>query len=115
NPKGSKQWYLPDSRLWDYFKILNNKINDFTPVIINGNSIGPAKSDNNQIYTNVWKWNKNTYIIAVNPTDKLMAFALSELEAKSADVIGENRGLSIKVGTLHDTFEPLGVHVYQLK
>lgn len=115
NPKGRKQWYLPDSKLWDYFKILNQEIKEFAPVVMNGDSIGPAKSDSDQIHTNIWRWKGITYIAAVNPTDKLITCSISTPNARSAMVTGENREIAIHTGILRDEFLPLAVHIYSLR
>lgn len=113
NPKGRKQWYLPDSKLWDYFKVLNKEISEFTPVIINGDSLGSAKTDSPLIYTNIWKLNGTSYIVAVNPTGKPIECNISELKGKSAVEINEHRDVIIKADILHDSFKPLEVHVYR--
>ena len=39
-------WYIRNSDIWDYFKILNKEILDFSEILYKGKSLGSLKCDN---------------------------------------------------------------------
>lgn len=118
NPKGRNQWYLPDSDLWEYFTVLNSQIQAFSNVIFNGESVGNVKCSNESIQTNMWKYGRENYVIAVNPTDKPITCTIN-ITAKKAAIEeihnddGRNKIINCHNGGIAVSFEPLEVHVYK--
>lgn len=64
------KWCISGTDLWDQLKILNKEANEFFPVMVNGNSIGALKGNNDKVKSNVWEWNGKKYAILVNPENK---------------------------------------------
>ena len=60
-------WYIRNSDIWDYFKILNKEILDFSEILYKGKSLGSLKCDNELIFSNVWQVGDTKYAIIVNP------------------------------------------------
>jgi hypothetical protein len=114
NPKGRNHWFLPDSKLWDYFPKLNAEIQTLAPVLLEGDSRGSANCDSSIMHSNLWEYNGERYLIAVNPTNAPITCAMSGLKAEKAVVMFENRSLPVDDNKLHDSFKPFEAHVYKL-
>jgi len=114
NPKGRNQWFLPDSHLWDYFTQLNAEIEQVSPILLHGNSLGPAQCDTDAIHSNIWEYKKKQYLIAANHTDKPVSGVFTQLTGGTARVLFEARDIVLQRNTLQDTFKPLEVHIYEL-
>lgn len=113
NLNGRNQWHIADTPLWPYFKTLNAEINNLVPVITTGKSLGRLYWSDKSIHSVQWEYNGIRYIIAVNPTDKSITCSLGGLAGRKADVISENRTVSITDGEFSDTFRALEVHLYK--
>jgi len=61
------------------------------------------------------EWNGNLYIFAVNSTEKGLKAALIGLPpTEKAEVLFENRTVSVKDCQFEDDFDWLGVHIYKV-
>ena len=58
---------ITQTDLWDLFIDLNKDIDAFSKIIINGDNIGPLKSDNSKIQTCAWICDGKRYAIITNP------------------------------------------------
>jgi len=115
NGKGRNQWLLPDTPLWPYFTKLNAEINQLAPVILEGESKGPAACDADGIHSCVWTADGATYLLAVNPRTQEQKCHFTGLPEKPAEVLFEARRIVVQAGAFGDTFKPLEAHVYRLR
>ena len=108
-----QQWI--DSVLTPIIKELQN----YLPAITNNALDNELAVDNSAIQAKIYRDpdTLNLLLIAINHSDRQLetAIALEDIEAKSAEVVGENRSIDLSQKTLTDTFEPHAVHIYQLK
>ncbi len=113
NPKGRNQWFLPDSKLWDYFTILNKEVSDMAPVYLTGKSKGPISCSSKEIHTNQWTYKGKTYVMAVNPTNKTVRCEIGGFKDKKTEVLFESRKVEPTNNKLKETFKPLETHLYK--
>ncbi len=113
NPKGRDQWFLPDSHLWPYFTKLNAEISALTPVILEGERLGPVECDSDAVHTFAWEKDGQRTLIAVNALYEDAQATLKGLRGDEADVLGEDRKLPVRDGAVTDSFKPLAVHIYR--
>jgi hypothetical protein len=115
NPKGRKQWFLPDSPLWPYFTTLNAEIEHLAPLLLGGEARGPAACDAEVIHSHQWEAEGVTTLIAVNPRAEARTCRFSGLPGTVAEVSFEDRQLPLQGGAFSDSFAPLAVHVYRCR
>jgi|GEM_PF-1087198 len=114
NPRGRRQWFLPDSPLWACFTTLNAEINDLAPVVLRGDPRGEANRNAEGIHSQLWKAGDETLLIAVNPRSEPRMGRFQDLPGGTAEVRFEDRQVPIEGGVLQDAFAPLAAHVYRL-
>jgi hypothetical protein len=113
NPRGRKQWFLPDSPLWPYFTTLNAEIDQLAPTVLQGETRGPAAGDTATIHSQRWELDGVTTLIAVNPLAQEQSCRFTGLPGDAADVLFEGRQMPLQGGVGSDRFAPLAVHVYR--
>ncbi|MBN1350130.1 hypothetical protein JXJ21_12015 [candidate division KSB1 bacterium] len=105
--------------LWEAHKVLLNELNTLSPLWIApgfGKSI-KATGDEGLIRAKLKTSPVGTFLIAVNTSKEKTIEPTLHAELGSnmqVRVFGEDRTIPVKKGTLHDRFEPLDVHIYQL-
>ena len=68
------------------------------------------------IATMVKQYDNITYVFAVamNGSASKPRFAIEGSDATKADVVGEDRSVTIRQGVFEDSFEGYGVHIYKI-
>jgi hypothetical protein len=112
NPLDRGYWVLPDSKLWDAFPKLNAEVNTLAPIVLTGQSRGPAKCTSPDVHTCIWKYRGKSYILAVNTLYKPVKCTIKGL-GEDAEVMFENKKVVTEDGILKASFKPLEVHVYK--
>ncbi len=73
---------ITQTDLWDLFIDLNKDIDAFSKIIINGDNIGPLKSDNSKIQTCAWICDGKRYAIITNPERESEKVTIEELQGE---------------------------------
>ena len=114
NPK-RKQWWYPETPLWDYHAELNTELRSLEDAILSPG--GELVATNEE---KVWALLRETptrkVLIAVSADDeaKDVTLVLPEpTDATEAKVLGEERTVEVDGTIMADRFEPLAVHVYE--
>jgi hypothetical protein len=115
NPKGRNMWYLAESKLWPFFKELNKEFSQVTPIILNGQSLGLTQGTSKTIHAALWSYSGSSYLIAVNPTDKIVKCGFDGIKPGSVEVLFENRQIPVSKDSIEDNFNPFERHIYKLK
>ncbi len=119
-PKFNEHALLDDPEMLAGVTALNAQIQGLAPVINapGGESLADAKSSNPAVPVGVMakRYKGETYLFAAGMKDGSTRAVFTVKGASgSAEVIGENRRISLKQGRFEDDFEPYGVHLYRIK
>jgi len=95
----------------EYKKIIS-EIRTLEPVLLNGEK-GKLEVRPNGVHSLTKHHDGGTYILAANVTEKA-ADCTFDANGKSAEVLFENRKLSIEQGRFSDRFDGYAVHVYRI-
>ncbi|HEX2950135.1 MAG TPA: hypothetical protein VHV83_11330, partial [Armatimonadota bacterium] len=112
--EGSAQgWSLPDNpELWSFFKALNSEISGLAAPILQGMPV-PEVSASPEIHIRALEYQGSLYIIAVNGTRSEVNAIISGVAGSgTCEVINEDRSVPVCGGEIKDSFQPLGVHIY---
>jgi hypothetical protein len=117
NPSGLLN--KPEEGHWNYVKLLVGELHEFSPIIMAPSSaekveIFPA---NGPIEFATRESGNKMYLIAANksPNPQSVRFSSPSLANKKALVLFEHRVTPIAGNVLADSFEPFGVHIYQIE
>jgi hypothetical protein len=107
-----KQWFLPESNLWQSVKELNQEIASLTPVLLSPKCLGNTSVGDSAICFLEKHYNGKTYILAVNiMREKTKAHFDCGVNC-SFRVLFEDRAITAANHCFEDTFGPLERHVY---
>lgn len=130
NPEKQKFNYgiCSSATSWDTATNLTQRISSLAPVLLSGDVPqprvpevlkGPAQDPCKQpsVTMLLKEGDDATCILAVNATREPVRARLffGERQATSADVLWEQRTVTVKDGAFEDDFAPFGVHVYKLR
>lgn len=110
---------LADSAMADMVHSVNDSILDLAPVL-NTQSVknGVITAGEVQVDAMVKRSRGYTYVFAVamRPGDAVSTFTLRSFKGHSvAEVVGENRTVSVRDGIFRDAFKNYDVHIYKIK
>ena len=110
---------LADSAMADMVHSVNDSILDLAPVL-NTQSVknGVITAGEVQVDAMVKRSRGYTYVFAtaMRPGDAVSTFTLRSFKGHSvAEVVGENRTVSVRDGIFRDAFKNYDVHIYKIK
>ncbi len=120
-PKFNEHALLDDPAMLAEVTAINSQIHALAPVlnsptVADGATVTPADASV-PLAAMTKQYDGATYIFVVSlrGTATAATVALTGSRHTTAEVLGENRGVSVQQGAFSDTFEPWGVHLYCLR
>jgi hypothetical protein len=109
----------PDEGNWEYLQQLVAELRDLSPVLIGETFATPrTQPADAPMSVAIKQGGKRTVLLAVNRGDAPLDVTITSsnlLLNTGANVLTENRSVTIDGGTIRDHFEPYAVHVYEIK
>lgn len=118
-------WYLPDDnpQVWAATKVVNAELAQLEPVLLTPNLaehvFEPAQGEG-EVHTSLKRLGDDIYVFAVNPTREAarVSIDLAQLTdanpAAEAQVLFENRSVTVEGGIITEDFDALAVHIYKV-
>lgn len=113
---------LDDPTMSAAVKDINSQVISLAPVINTqsvGNGVTTSSNDANiPVDTMLKRYNGYTYLFAVSmrPGSTMATFTLRDFPSgASAEVLGENRSISVSNGVFQDSFTDYSVHIYKIR
>lgn len=109
------------AEMWTWMKSIGSEVKTLSPILLSPSDLGAVRysPSSASLHTKLKVYNGEVYLMAVNPdnTACTVTFQLKNSVTSHASTMFENGRVptvNVAAGTLTDTFQPLGVHVYDL-
>jgi hypothetical protein len=121
-PQFNEHALLDDPEMLAAVTALNTQIHELAPILnsptVTSGAVVQSSNPDVPVDTMVKQYKGETYLFAAGMRDGATkaAISLKDLSGtRTAEVIGENRKISVRNGRFEDEFEPYGVHLYRIR